>query len=80
MPICAGGSCSSLYMSTITTFASAFGIPLFEYLHYFNFIVFFLIGFQLLSLYSAKKSFKYAPFLLALTGSILILLDMFVWD
>jgi hypothetical protein len=44
MSICAGGACNSFYVSTFSAFFSAFGIPIFEYLHYFNFIAFILMG------------------------------------
>ena len=80
MTICAGGTCNNLYISTLSAFFSAFGIPLFEYIHYLNFIVFFFIFISLLSLYSVKKSWKYLPFILSVIGSILIVIDMLIYD
>lgn len=80
MSICAGGTCNSLYISTLSAFFSAFGIPIFEYLHYLNFIALFCIAISLLSLYSVKKSICYAPFILSIVGALLIMIDMMVID
>ena len=80
MTICAGGTCNNLYISTFSTFFSAFGIPIFEYTHYLNFIVFFFIGLSLISLYSVKRSVIYMPFLLTLVGSLMLLTDMIIYD
>jgi len=80
MTICAGGTCNNLYISTLSTFFSAFGIPIFEYTHYLNYIVFFFIGLSLISLYSVKRSVIYLPFLLTLVGSLMILIDMIIYD
>ena len=76
MTICAGGSCNSIYVSTISAFFSAFGIPVFEYIHYLNFIAIFFIAISLISLYAVKMSFKYAPFLISLLGASLVITDM----
>lgn len=76
MAICAGGVCNSLYVSTISAFFSAFGVPIFEYIHYLNFLVYIFMGISLFSLYSVKKSWKYAPFLLSMLGAIMIITDM----
>lgn len=80
MTICTGGTCNNLYISTISAFFSAFGIPIFEYTHYLNFIVFFFIGLSLISLYSVKRSVKYIPFIFTLLGSLMILTDMIIYD
>lgn len=80
MVICSGGACNSIYISTISAFFSAFGIPIFEYLHYLNFIAFIFIIITLFSLYTVKRSILYKPFLISLIGSIFILIDMTIYD
>lgn len=76
MTICAGGSCNSVYMSTISAFFTAFGIPIVEYIHYLNFIAFVFVAISLISLYSVKNSIKYPPFIISAIGSVLILSDL----
>ncbi|KAL4471417.1 hypothetical protein ABPG74_008310 [Tetrahymena malaccensis] len=76
MTICAGGSCNSIYLSTVSAFFSAFGIPIVEYIHYLNFIAFFFIGISLISLYSVKNTWKYPPFIISAIGSLMICSDM----
>ena len=78
MTICAGGACNSIYFSTISAFFSAFGIPIFEYIHYLNFLAFIFIAISLVSLYSVKNSAIYSPFLISLVGSLLIISDMII--
>jgi len=80
MSVCSGGACRSFYVSTLSTFFSAFGIPIFEYLHYLNFVAVLFIGINLFSMYTIKKSLLYVPFFLSLFGSILVLTDMFIID
>lgn len=77
---CAGGACNSFYMSTLSAFFSAFGIPIAQYIHYLNYLCVILLAFSLLSLYSVKASAFYAPFLLTAAGAVMILVDMFVYD
>mmetsp|Transcript_2542 Transcript_2542/g.237 ORF Transcript_2542/g.237 Transcript_2542/m.237 type:complete len:81 (-) Transcript_2542:78-320(-) len=76
MSICAGGACNSIYISTISAFFSAFGVPIFEYIHYLNFLVYIFMGVSLFSLYTVKHSILYAPFLLSLLGACLIINDL----
>jgi len=76
MSVCAGGSCNSIYMSTISAFFSAFGIPIVEYIHYLNFVAFFFVGLSLVSLYSANNTAKYPPFIITAIGSAFILFDI----
>lgn len=76
MTICAGGACNSIYVSTISAFFSAFGVPIFEYIHYFNFLAFIFIAISLFSLYTVKNSIKYAPFILSSLGAIIIINDL----
>ena len=80
MTICSSGACNSIYISTLSAFFSAFGITIVDWLPYLRYsaIVFILIS--IFSLYSAKKSLIYAPFLVCLVGSILILSSMFYFE
>jgi len=71
--ICAGGACSSIYISVLTSFFGAFGVAIADLIPYFNGLVFLLILFTLYSLYIKKKSLKYKPFLVGCIGSISIL-------
>jgi len=80
MVICSGGQCNSIYISTISAFFSAFGVPIFEYIHYFNFLAFFFMAFSLLSLYSVKKSVIYGPFIASSIGALCIIIDMGIYD
>lgn len=74
--ICAGGACNNIYISTISAFFSAFGIPIVEYIHYLSFIAFFFVGLSLISLYSVKKSVFYPPFVISVLGSASIVADL----
>lgn len=76
MSVCAGGVCNSLYVSTISAFFSAFGVPIFEYIHYLNFLVYIFMAVSLFSLYSVKKTWMYAPFLISCCGVFFVILDM----
>ena len=78
--ICAGGACNSFYISTFSAFFSAFGISIANYIQYLNYFCVFLLGFQLVTLYSVKRSILYAPFILTLIGAIMIITDMFFYD
>ena len=78
MTICAGGACNSIYFSTISAFFTAFGIPIFEYIHYLNFLAFIFIAISLLSLYSVKNSFIYGPFIVSFIGSVFIMTDIII--
>lgn len=80
MTYCAGGACNSIYISTISTFFSAFGISIVEYIHYISFLAFFFILLTLISLYSVKRSCKYGPFILSCFGTVLILIDTLLYD
>lgn len=74
--VCAGGACNSLYISTITMFFSSVGISLTDWVPYMNGLGFAFVLFALLSLYSAKKSFLYPPFIIGAVCSVVILLNL----
>jgi hypothetical protein len=78
--VCAGGACNSFYISTLSAFFSAFGVPIAQYIHYLNFVCIGLLGSSLFSMYSVKRSWKYGPFLATLAGTSMILEDLFLYD
>lgn len=78
--VCAGGACNSFYISTLSAFFSAFGVPITKYIHYLNFLCIILLGSSLVSMYSVKRTWMYGPFILTLIGVILILGDLFLYD
>ncbi|KAM3144611.1 hypothetical protein pb186bvf_003218 [Paramecium bursaria] len=78
--VCSGGACNSFYLSTLSAFFSAFGIPIAQYIHYLNYLCIILLAISLLSLYSVKQSIRYGPFLITFIGAGLIIFDMFVMD
>ena len=74
--VCAGGACNSLYISTITMFFSSVGISLTDWVPYLNGLGFGFVLFALISLYSAKKSLFYPPFLIGFVCCVVILLNL----
>lgn len=80
MTICSTGACSSIYVSTISAFFSAFGITIVDWLPYLRYIAVIFIVISIFSLYSAKKSLLYVPFIICLIGSTLIMSSMIYFD
>ena len=76
MTFCSTGACSSIYVSTLSAFFSAFGITIIDWLPYLRYSAVIFIIISIFSLYSAKKSFFYWPFIVCLCGSGLILASM----
>jgi hypothetical protein len=74
--VCAGGACNSIYISSLTLFFSSIGISLTDWLPYLNGLGFVFIIVALFSLYSAKKSFTYPPFIVGCICSAIILADI----
>lgn len=62
--VCAGGACNSIYISSLTLFFSSIGVTLTDWLPYINGLGFVFVAIALVSLYSAKKSFVYPPFII----------------
>ncbi|MCQ2818427.1 MAG: hypothetical protein MJ252_14260, partial [archaeon] len=72
--ICAGGTCSQVYVSTITSLLGAFGIT-FTHVAKFMFpITCIMLGISVFSLYIKRKKWKHKPFLLGLFSAILIII------
>ena len=76
MTVCSTGACSSIYISTISAFFSAFGITIVDWLPYIRYSAFIFILVSVFSLYSAKKSLLYGPFIISLIGSIMIVVSL----
>lgn len=70
--ICTGGTCSTIYGSTISAIGSAFGISISEWLPYLDGVTIILVFVSVYILYYAKKSFVYKPFLLGFAGAVCI--------
>ena len=79
IPICSGGACSSIYVSTITAFFSAIGISL-TWISYIKYTALMFILISLFSLYSSKKNIFYKPFLLSFLGSVFILINLIFYE
>lgn len=80
MTICSTGACTSIYVSTISTFFSAFGITIVDWLPYLKYSALIFILISIFSLYSARKSLIYMPFIVCVIGSTLIILSIFQFD
>jgi len=74
--VCSNGSCNQIYLSTVSAFFTALGIPIFEYIKYFNFLGVLLMVLSLLSLYSVRESVFYLPFIISSIGSSLIIVNI----
>ncbi len=80
MTFCRTVACSSIYVSTMSVFFSAFGITIVDWLPYLRYSAVIFIIISIFSLYSAKKSLFYWPFIVCLCGSGLILASMIIGE
>jgi len=71
--LCSGGSCSSIYGSTLSAIFGAFGISVSEFLPYLEGVTIILVLVSVYVLYYAKKSFKYKPFILSAVAAVMII-------
>lgn len=78
--LCTGGTCSTIYGSTISAIFSAFGISISEWLPFLDWLTLLLVIVSVLVLYYAKKDFTYKPFLISLFAAILIFADTLVFQ
>ena len=76
--ICAGGGCSSIYISTITSFFGAFGIAVVDLVPYMDGLAVVLVLFTVYSLYVQEKNWRYKPFVLGTVGGICIIVNIFL--
>lgn len=72
---CQGGTCSTIYGSTISAICSAFGISISEWLPILDWLTFLLVLVSVGVLYFAKKSFTYKPFLISCVAAVMIFTD-----
>jgi len=72
---CQGGTCSSIYGSTISAIFSAFGISISEWLPVLDWLTFLLVLVSVGVLYYAKKSLTYKPFLISVVAAVIIFSD-----
>ena len=77
MIICSWGTCTQIYISTITNILGAFGVTLSEISKYMFPITCFLLGVSLISLYIKKREILYKPFLFGVFSAILIILGKY---
>jgi len=75
--VCGGGTCSSIYGSTISAIFSAFGISISEWMPYLDGVTVILVLVSVYVLYYAKKSFTYKPFILGTAAAVIILITQF---
>jgi len=73
--LCGGGTCSTIYGSTISAIFSAFGISISEWLPFLDWLTFLLVLVSVGVLYYAKKDFTYKPFLLSVVAATIIFAD-----
>lgn len=74
--ICAGGACNSVYISTLSLFFSSLGISLVDWIPILNGLGFVFILIALFSLYSAKRSVCYPPFIVGSIASLFIIMNL----
>jgi len=75
---CQGGTCSTIYGSTISAIGSAFGISVSEWLPFLDWLTFLLVLVSVGVLYYAKQELTYKPFLLSVFAATIIFADTFV--
>jgi len=73
--LCGGGTCSTIYGSTISAIFSAFGISVSEWLPFLDWLTFLLVLVSVGVLYYAKKDLTYKPFLLSCVAATIIFAD-----
>lgn len=76
--LCANGQCFTIYSNTIASNLAAFGVSMTAINTYLVPLCCLLLTYSVWSLYKEKKNVAYKPFLLGLSGAILIVLDNFV--
>lgn len=76
--LCANGQCFTIYSNTIASNLAAFGVSMTAINTYLVPLCCLLLTYSVWSLYKEKRSFGYKPFLMGLSGAILIIMDNFV--
>ena len=76
--LCANGQCFTIYSNTIASNMAAFGVSMTAVNTYLVPLCCILLTYSVWCLYKGKRSFTYKPFLMGLSGAVLIVLDNFV--
>lgn len=76
--LCANGQCFTIYSNTIASNLAAFGVSMTAITTYLVPLCCLLLAYSVWSLYKEKRSLAYKPFLLGLSGAILIIMDNFI--
>ena len=76
--MCAGGQCFTIYSNTITSNLAAFGVSASSINAYLAPVCCCLLAYAVWSIYKTKREISYKPFLMAVSGALLIILDNFV--
>jgi hypothetical protein len=76
--LCANGQCFTIYSNTIASNMAAFGVSVTAINTYLIPLCLLLLTYSIWCLYREKRSLTYKPFLMGLTGAILIICDNFV--
>lgn len=76
---CAGGQCFTIYSNAMASNLAAFGVSVASINTYLIPLCLMLLTYSLWTLYKEKRSFTYKPFLLGLTGAVLIVFDNFIF-
>lgn len=77
--LCANGQCFTIYSNTISSNLAAFGCTATSINTYLIPLCCCLLTYAIWNVYKTKRSLTYKPFLLALLGAILIVLDNFLF-
>lgn len=78
--LCTGGTCTSIYGSTVSAIFSAFGISISEWLPFLDWFTLVLVIVSVGVLYYAKKDFTYKPFLISAVAAVIIFADTLVFQ
>lgn len=77
--LCANGQCFTIYSNTIASNLAAFGVSMTAITTYLIPLCCILLSYSVWTLYREKRSCTYKPFLLGLSGAVLIVLDNFLF-
>jgi uncharacterized membrane protein YqgA involved in biofilm formation len=77
--LCANGQCFTIYSNTIASNLAAFGVSVSSINTYLIPLCFLLLSYSIWSVYKQKRSCTNRPFLLSLTGGMLIVFDNFLF-
>jgi hypothetical protein len=76
--LCANGQCFTIYSNTISSNLAAFGVSVTGINTYLIPLCCCLLTYSIWSVYKTRRDCTYKPFLMSITGAVLIILDNFV--